>query len=178
MPKHIENLQERILETAKGELLASDYNGFTIRSVAKQCGIAVGTIYNYYKSKDILAASVMLMDWNKALSAMRHGSATSVTITEGFHVIYKEIINFDSLYSGVWSQITFTGEFASEYSKRHKLLLSQLAEIIHTLLLRFHMEQEEYLTCFMAENLLLAAMQRSEFDPLADIFNRILIPIK
>ncbi len=178
MPKQIENLHERILETAKEELLASDYSGFTIRNVAKQCGIAVGTIYNYYKSKDILAASVMLKDWNKALSAMQLGSAATINITEGFHVIYEEITKFVSLYSGVWSKVSFTSEFSSEYSKRHKLLLNQLAKIIHGLILRFHMEEGEYLEYFVAENLLLAAMKQSEFQPLADIFDRILNPNK
>ncbi len=175
MPKQIENLQERILETAKCELLGSDYSRFTIRSVAKECGIAVGTIYNYYASKDILAASVMLMDWNEALSAMRLGSGTSVSITEGLHVIYIEIEKFNSLYKGVWSQFSYTCQFASEYSMRHDLLLNQLAEIIHALLLRFHIAEDKFLENFIAENLLLAAMKQSEFHALAAIFNRILI---
>ncbi len=175
MPKQIENLQERILETAKCELLESDYSRFTIRSVAKECGIAVGTIYNYYASKDILAASVMLMDWNEALSAMRLGSGTSVSITEGLHVIYIEIEKFNSLYKGVWSQFSYTCQFASEYSKRHDLLLNQLAEIIHALLLRFYIAEDKFLENFIAENLLLAAMKQSEFQPLAAIFNRIFI---
>ncbi len=177
MPKQIENLQERILETAKCELLASDYSGFTIRTVAKKCGIAVGTIYNYYTSKDILAASVMLKDWNEALSAMRKGSGTSANITDGLHVIYIEIEKFNSLYKGVWSKLSFTGQFAAEYSKRHDLLLNQLAEIIHSLLMRFHIVEDKFLENFIAENLLLAAMKQSEFQPLAAIFDRIFIYI-
>lgn len=175
MPKQIENLQERILDTAKCELLELDYSGFTIRSVAKKCGIAVGTIYNYYTSKDILAASVMLKDWNEALSAMRQGSSTSETITEGLRVIYKEIDQFSSLYRGVWSQFSLTGKFAAEYSKRHELLLNQLTDIIHSLLMRFHIAEDKFLENFVAENLLLAAMKQSEFQPLAAIFDRIFI---
>ncbi len=175
MPKQIENLQDRILETAKCELLESDYSRFTIRSVAKKCGIAVGTIYNYFTSKDILAASVMLKDWNEALFAMRQGSGTSISITEGLYVIYIEIGKFNSLYKGVWSQFSYTSQFASEYSKRHDLLLEQLAGIIHTLILRFHIAEDKFLENFIAENLLLAAMKQSDFQPLAAIFDRILI---
>ncbi len=173
MPKQIENVQERILETAKCELLASDYSGFTIRSVAKKCGIAVGTIYNYYTSKDILAASVMLKDWNETLAAMRQGLGTSESITEGLHVIYKEIDSFSSLYRGVWSQFSLTSQFAAEYTKRHELLLNQLTELIHFLLLRFQVTEDKFLEAFIAENLLLAAIKQSDFKPLAAIFDRL-----
>ncbi len=175
MPKLIENIQETILEAAKCELLESDYSGFTIRTVAKKCGIAVGTIYNYFPSKDILAASVMLKDWNEALSAMRQGSCKSGTITEGLHAIYKEIEKFSSVYREVWSQYSFTGKFASEYSERHNLLLNQLTEIIHPLLLRFDAAEDKFLENFVAENLLLAAMKQSNFQSLAALFDRIFI---
>lgn len=178
MPKQIENVQKKILEVAKYELLKSDYSGFTIRYVAKKCGIAVGTIYNYFPSKDILAASILLKDWNEALSAMRQGSGTSENITEGLHIMYKEIEKFSSQYRGVWSQFSFNSKFASEYSKRHNLLINQLAEIIHSLLMRFHIAEDKFLENFIAENLLLAAMKQSNFQSLAAIFDRIFIHIR
>ncbi len=178
MPKQIENVQKRTLEAAKCELLESGYSGFTIRSVAKKCGIAVGTIYNYFPSKDILAASVMLNDWNDALLVMRQASKTSETITEGLHVIYKEIEKFSSLYRKIWAQYSLTGDFTTDYSKRHNLLITQLSEIIHTLLERFHAAEDEFLDNFVAENLLNAAMRKSNFHSLAAIFERIFNSIR
>lgn len=175
MPKQIENVKRRALEAAKRELLQSDYSGFTIRSVAKKCGIAVGTIYNYFPSKDLLAASVMLEDWNGALLAMRQGSSQSDTITDGLNHIYKEIEHFSSVYKGVWSQYSLTSQFASDYSERHGLLINQLSEIIHDLLVRFHAQEDTFLENFVAENLLLAAVNQNNFKSLANLLDRMFV---
>ncbi|HHY64332.1 MAG TPA: TetR/AcrR family transcriptional regulator [Clostridiaceae bacterium] len=175
MPKLIENVKKRILEAAKNELLESEYSGFTIRSVAARCGIAVGTVYNYFPTKDTLAASVMLDDWNKALSAMRQSIAQSDTITDGLYVIYKEIEHFSNLYRRVWSQYTSSARFISDYSKRHNILLSQLSEIVHSLLRRFEADEDSFLDGFVSENLLLAAVNHTPFQPLAVLLDRIFI---
>lgn len=175
MPKLIENVKKRILEAAKSELLESDYSGFTIRSVAKRCGIAVGTVYNYFPTKDILAASVMLEDWNKALSAMKQGSVQAEAITDGLFVIYREIESFTNLYRKVWSQYTSTAKFTTDYTERRSLLLDQLSEIVHSLLQQFNADEDKFLDDFISENLLLAAVRQVQFKLLAVLFDRILI---
>ena len=52
MPKIIENVKELILDTSEKLLFQVGYKGFTIRGVAKRCGIAPGTIFNYFASKE------------------------------------------------------------------------------------------------------------------------------
>ena len=63
MPKIIDGLQMQILKEAKPQAFKNGYSKMTIRSVAKACDIAVGTIYNYYPSKEFLMASFILLDW-------------------------------------------------------------------------------------------------------------------
>ena len=70
MPKRIENLRETILTTARAQLLETGYQDFAMREAAHRCGVAVGTLYNYFPSKDALAAAVMLEDWHEDLDAM------------------------------------------------------------------------------------------------------------
>ena len=175
MPKLIENVRTRALEAAKNELLVSDYNGFTIRSVAKRCGIAVGTLYNYFPSKDMLAAAVMLQDWTKALAVMRQSATRSQNILDGLQTIYEEIERFASVYRNVWSQYSLTSQFASDYSDRHQLLLNQLAAIIHDLLANFQADEDQVLDRFVAENLLMAAVNQTPYQPLAVLLNRLFI---
>lgn len=66
MPKVIENLALRLSEEARRQVAENGYAALTIRSVAKACGVGVGTVYNYYPSKEALAASYMLRDWNNS----------------------------------------------------------------------------------------------------------------
>ena len=46
MPKIIENLETKLIEEAKKQFETSGYSALTIRSVAKACGVGVGTVYN------------------------------------------------------------------------------------------------------------------------------------
>ena len=57
MPKIIENLEKRLIAEAKRQIAESGYGATTIRSVAKGCNVGVGTVYNYFPSKDALIAT-------------------------------------------------------------------------------------------------------------------------
>ena len=56
MPKILENIREKAVAEAREELLGEGYRAMTIRRVAEQLGIGVGTLYNYFPSKEYLAA--------------------------------------------------------------------------------------------------------------------------
>lgn len=71
MPKIIENIREQLLNETRAQVEQQGYGRTTIRSVANACGIAVGTVYNYFPSKDIMIASYMAEDWEKCLQEMR-----------------------------------------------------------------------------------------------------------
>ena len=56
MPKIIENVREQLLAEAKKQVFEHGYADTTIRSVARACGLGVGTVYNYFSSKEMLIA--------------------------------------------------------------------------------------------------------------------------
>ena len=60
MPKIIDNVRERAIAEARRLMLEESYENLTIRRVAAGLGVAVGTLYNYFPSKDFLIAGVML----------------------------------------------------------------------------------------------------------------------
>ena len=63
MPKIIEGAREKILVNAKKRLFENGYQHLSLREVAKESGIATGTIYNYFANKDYLITHIMLEDW-------------------------------------------------------------------------------------------------------------------
>ena len=76
MPKIIDNVREELLKEAKKQLIENGYSHTTIRSVARGCGIAIGTVYNYFPSKDMLIATFMMEDWNTAFSSVERVEKT------------------------------------------------------------------------------------------------------
>ena len=51
--------RERILETATRLLMGSGWNGTTTRDIAAAAGIATGTLFNYFPTKEAIAATLI-----------------------------------------------------------------------------------------------------------------------
>ena len=62
MPRGIENLREDLIAQSRVILLTKGYDNMTVRDVANACHVAVGTVYNYFQSKDVLVGYIMLED--------------------------------------------------------------------------------------------------------------------
>lgn len=60
--------KELILEASYKLVLESGPANLSIRSVAKACGVSVGSIYNYYPTKAMLVADAVGMFWQTSLS--------------------------------------------------------------------------------------------------------------
>ena len=51
--------RQRILEAAKGLFLADGWNNTTTRGIAIAAGIATGTLFNYFPTKEAIAAALI-----------------------------------------------------------------------------------------------------------------------
>lgn len=59
--------RHRIIRTALRALASSDYEQVKISDVARDSGVALGTLYRYFASKEHLFAAVFV-EWQKALT--------------------------------------------------------------------------------------------------------------
>ena len=91
MPKIIENLPQRLQEEARRQIEQAGFAAMTIRSVAKGCGVGVGTVYNYYPSKEALVASFMLSDWNACVASIQQTAAESDLLEPVLLAIYEKL---------------------------------------------------------------------------------------
>lgn len=158
MPKIIEQPRERILAAARKTLFEQGYAGLSLRGVAAQCSIAVGTIYNYFADKDTLIASVMMEDWLAALDEMKTGCRSAASAADGFEAVYNAIRRFAELYGSVWEQFFRAGGSPDVVASRHGMLRGQIARQLEELLRRLEKE-DAALAPLLAETVLSAAMQ-------------------
>ena len=127
MPKIIENLENRLIEEAKKQLLEAGYGALTIRSVAGGCGVGVGTVYNYFPSKDALVAAYMLQDWKGRMAVITQTSHHTDSAEHVVRCMYDQLRQYAAQHEAVLLDEAAAASFAGSFSRYHALLRSQLA---------------------------------------------------
>lgn len=168
MPKIIENLENRLMEEAKKQIAEVGYSAMTIRSVAKACGVGVGTVYNYFPSKDDLLAAYMLKDWNLCICAIDAVGAYADSPASVMRCIYDQLQNFTNAHRLVFQDAGAGASFAGSFSRYHGLLRNQLARP----LARFC--GSGFTAEFVAEALLTWTVAGKPFDEIYDILKKII----
>ena len=174
MPKIIENIREKLLEEAKRQVEEQGYSAMTIRSVATACGVGVGTVYNYFPSKDMLVASFMLEDWMTCLGHIQEDCNDESDAKEVLHRIYIELLDFKKKYTGLFSDENALGSYSASFPKRHQMLRAQLAAHIMTLTRKQRKSDPEFLADFIAEAMLTWTMADYEFEQIAEVVLQLL----
>lgn len=129
MPKIIEGLEEKILSTGRELLLKEGFSGLTMRSVADECGIGIGTVYNYYKNKEDLSARIMLADWLVNLAAQKGKVDPASPALTRAGLLFETVRAFRDVYEPVWSRYAGGSDIRAGRSKAfHVKLIKQLQD--------------------------------------------------
>jgi len=102
MGKILEEPKKLILDNAKNILYTDGYSKLTIRSVAKDCNLAVGTIYNYYPSKRELVIEMMLEYWNECFRVFDAIIELNEPLYEKLFKMFNELSGFITTFKEVW----------------------------------------------------------------------------
>ncbi|MBQ8409085.1 MAG: TetR/AcrR family transcriptional regulator [Clostridia bacterium] len=154
MPKIIENVRENLIEEARRQIRVSGYAGMTIRSVAKACLLGVGTVYNYFRSKEELVHAAMHKDWKLSVERIRICSESTDDPETLLRCMYDELSLFIKEHGYLISDTNATKVFAQVYATGHSYLREQLAEFLKTTCDNYAQEPSELLPEFLAEAIL------------------------
>ena len=168
MPKILENVKEELICEAKRQIAEQGSKATTIRSVAAGCGIAVGTVYNYFSSKDMLVASFILEDWIAMLEDLKQRRHSSPE--ENLFAIHNALIEFARKHASIFSDKDAVSTYYSVFYEKHKLLRHQLADLILPLVRESEFEAE-----FIAESMLTWTMAGKSFDEIYSVIKKIII---
>lgn len=167
MPKIIENLEEKLLTEARKQVESAGYSGVTIRSVAKACGVGVGTVYNYFPSKDALLAAFMLEDWKVSIGTIGKTAVASDSPLPVLRVVYDELQRYAALHKGILQDEGAASVFAASFGRYHALLRHQLAVPLQKFC------ADPFTADFIAESLLTWTMAGKSFDDLQGILQKL-----
>lgn len=171
MPKIIDNVKEQLLREARKQIKERGYAGTTVRSVASACGLGVGTVYNYFSSKDMLIASFMLEDWQSLLYGINENSSRdkrSILLS-----VYTALKDFIALNESLFSDRDAETSFSTSHTKYHKLLRSQIADTVAPVLSNSG-GNITFLSEFVAESMLTWTVEGKSFEDIYSILESII----
>lgn len=167
MPKIIINLENKLIEEAKRQIREVGYGAVTIRSVAKGCGVGVGTVYNYFPSKDALIATYLLEDWNSCIVSIQAVSTYSETPEPVLRCMHDQLKTFAARHASIFTDETAAAAFAGSFSQYHTMLRSQLAQPLGKFC------RDSFGAEFVAEALLAWTMAGKPFSEIYEIVQKL-----
>lgn len=97
MPKIIKDVKNNILDAALKQFDLIGYQKVNMRVVAKEAGIAVGTLYNHYPNKNVLFLSALEKSWQTTMISIEDILQTSCEPNEKLTLfittLYDAIVN-------------------------------------------------------------------------------------
>ena len=167
MPKIIENLESKLIQDARRQIAEIGYSAMTIRSVAKACGVGIGTVYNYFPSKEALVATHLLADWKQCLHAIETASGCSDSPRPVALCIYDQLTFFSLRHRTIFRDEAAMASFSGSFGKYHSLLRTQLS----TPLRKFC--RNDFTAEFLAEALLTWTMAEKPFDEIYGMIEKL-----
>lgn len=129
MPKIIKDVDGKLLSTGRELLLSGGYEKFTMREVAKACGIGLGTAYNYFPSKEVFAAKIILKDWKAIEGELEEAVKEASGPKDQAKILFAYLRKFTSLYQNVWNQYVGQGHTGSGVFRYHEEFVKKLRGI-------------------------------------------------
>ena len=167
MPKIIKNLESKLLEEARRQILEFGYSAVTVRSVAAACGVGVGTVYNYFSSKDELLAAYMLADWKDCITAINAVGNYSDVPRPVVRCIYDQLLAYARRHQSIFRDEAAHASFAGTSGRYHQLLCGQLAQPLRKFC------QSDFAAAFVSEALLTWTLAGTDFEELYGMIEKL-----
>ena len=165
MPKIIENLPQRLLEEARRQCEEQGYSAMTIRSVAKNCGVSVGSVYNCYPNKDALIAALVHTDWTEC---MEPAKAIFETAEAALQSVYEGLCMFVNRNARLFRDEAAMQLFTGSGSQYNNMVRKELAALIRPFC------RDEATAKFVSASLTFCVVEGVSFEELYSVLLRLL----
>jgi AcrR family transcriptional regulator len=129
----IENPTRLILDRAKDLMTAEGYGGLSMRHLSKACGIALGTIYNYFPTKRDLVVAMMIEHWKGFFFNLESIAASEGDFFSRLRMLQAELEQVLSRFREVWLQpeLYDDPDYVEHGAKEGDIHVEKLVSFIH-----------------------------------------------
>ena len=172
MPKIIPNIREQMLVETRKQIEEKGYAATTMRSVSGACGFAVGTMYNYFESKEVLVATFVFEDLESRYVEMQ--ALPRDNVEEFIGGAYRIIIKFMDDYYKFFADPDAAKAFRADMKNRRNQYRNRLADMLVPILVERSVENPEIVARFLAESMIGMAADRVDFDVAYSLLKKII----
>lgn len=104
MPKLIHDVRGSVIAAVRRRVAVEGWKALEIRSLAASCGIAAGTLYNYFPSRQAIAAAAIREDWMDTEGRM-DGAMERGGVPERLEAVYRGLAAFMGRYRKLWMDV-------------------------------------------------------------------------
>ncbi|MCI2048742.1 MAG: TetR/AcrR family transcriptional regulator [Lachnospiraceae bacterium] len=101
MSHRIENAREKLLTHGREVLLSAGYDSLNIKALARDCGMASGTFYQYFHNKDELVMQVIYERCEIIPESIRKISLNNWKLSRKLKYVYEQFRQFQKSYTGM-----------------------------------------------------------------------------
>lgn len=133
--------KEEILSATTSMAKMHGLQKMNMRDIAKQCGVSVGTLYNYFPTKDALVIAIIEDFWHQAFT---HDTIADLSLDDFFkcyHQLYALAYQHLGIFEAQWiyqltkmdeKTIAFGKQMEANYFQRiQKMLMIMLDQDLH-----------------------------------------------
>ena len=120
MPKTLPHVKEDILKCTREMIRERGAGAISMREIAKTCGIATGTFYNYFNSKQDILLSLMESDWQKMSARIQNRLNDHAEPLESLEFIFMELKRMMHDVHTIWAE-GFSESFSGAMTAMHKM---------------------------------------------------------
>jgi AcrR family transcriptional regulator len=134
----IENPKQLILNKAKEILYREGYSKLSMRTLSKACDIALGTIYNYYPTKQNLVIEMMTDYWQNYLNSVQKVADSNADIYRKLNNIFNELKIFIESFRQYWltPELYDSPEYVEGGLKKEFAFMEKLIEVVEDILVK------------------------------------------
>ena len=174
MPKKLVHVRETAIAQTRYVLENQGYHALTMRDIAKKCQVAVGTMYNYFPSKEYLTGCVVLEDWKDTCEHMTQAISCADSVARGLQSIYDLMYEFVLQHQYLTAFDGGNSEPSYDFQERHLLLLGQVEALLRLLEKRFDEPFDDAIRTFLAESILAFTVKQYPYAQIAPAFLKLL----
>ena len=151
MPKIIENIRESLMENAEKVLLEEGISAVTVRRISAESGIASGTVYHYFSSKEDILAAVFLKRWIEKKEKICKKVAKAKDFQQAMKLIHEGLMEFALENRPYWQ-----GKDMNTMAAHHAALANEIAGMVERSSKELGDERMASYARLIAENILLS----------------------